>query len=86
MSLSKNIDKCNELMCLTFLTLINKSQMAVYFKIRNSAICLRYIMSINEFSWYTMDYPCMHLTLEDVLDLVSDDIKIELLFNLDLFR
>lgn len=38
--------------------------------------------------WYNIGVPTesVGIEFEDVLDLVSDEIKIELLFNLDLFR
>lgn len=86
MTVIEDNEKCNELKGLAFLIFDHDTGWSSYFHINDTDIRLHYNIELDKIHWYRVRKQYEKLTFEEVLDLVSDEIKIELLFNLDLFR
>lgn len=86
---NNSISKYNQLLYLKFFTLIANNEYNAYFISNCRTVELQYNFISGNIYWYNIRLPASGYTgidFEEVLDLVSDDVKTELLFNLDLFR
>lgn len=84
-------NKLSEIGNLKFIKPYFKTDFTAYFHFNNAEINIRlaYRLNSGDTYWYKIIPSTSYqkrLSFEQVLDLVSDDIKTELLFNIDLFR
>lgn len=82
-------DRYDELVDLSFIKQTSRGDQTVFFELSNSSIYLSYDLYNGSVYWYSTNV--YHgfknrLTFDRVLSSVSDDIKINLLFNIHLFR
>lgn len=80
-------NKYNELLDLNFLSLHNKDEFSAYFDLNKSGVRLCINLLNGRMFWFTMPpQTYIGFTFEEVLNSVTDEIKTEMLFHLDLFR